>query len=76
MHKKDQMTVQNKSKLKISNYSVNNSFANTGDEGFIPEPGRSPEVANCNPLQYSSLENSMERGAWKSAVHEITNSWM
>ena len=44
---------------------VKNSLANAGDEGLIPEPGRSPEVGNGGPLQYSSLENSMEREAWR-----------
>ena len=34
------------------------------DAGLIPGSGRSPEVGNGNPLQYSSLESSMDRGAW------------
>ena len=45
---------------------VKNSSANagdTGDAGFIPGLGRSPGVGNGNPLQYSCLENPMERGA-------------
>ena len=36
----------------------------TGDVGSIPESGRSPGEGNGNPLQYSCLENSMDRGAW------------
>ena len=36
----------------------------TGDAGSIPGSGRSPGEGNCNPLQYSVLENSMDRGAW------------
>ena len=36
----------------------------TGDVGLIPESGRFPGEANGNPLHYSCLENSMERGAW------------
>ena len=46
---------------------VKNPSANTGDArdmGLIPRSGRSPEEGNGNPLQYSSLENSMDRGAW------------
>ena len=46
---------------------VKNSPANAEDArdaGLIPGSGRSPEVGNGNPLQYSSLENSMDRGAW------------
>ena len=35
-----------------------------GDAGLIPESGRSPGGGNGNPLQYSCLENSMDRGAW------------
>ena len=40
------------------------SAVDTRDIGLIPEPGRSPEVKNGNSLQYSCLENSMNRGAW------------
>ena len=38
------------------------------DEVSIPGPGRSPGVGNGNPLQYSCLENSMDRGAWQASV--------
>ena len=41
------------------------SACNTGDPGSIPGSGRSPGKGNGNPLQYSCLENSMDRGAWK-----------
>ena len=37
--------------------------------------GRSPGVGNGNPLQYSCLENSMDRGAWRAMVHKIANNW-
>ena len=37
---------------------------NAGDQGLIPGSGRSPGEGNGNPLQYSCLENSMDRGAW------------
>ena len=40
------------------------SVWNTGDPGLIPGPGRSPGEGNGYPLQYSCLENSMDRGAW------------
>ena len=46
---------------------VKNSPANAGvarETGLIPELGRSPGEASGNPLQYSCLENSMDRGAW------------
>ena len=42
------------------------SACNEGDLGLIPESGRSPEEGNGNPLQYSFLENPMDRGAWWS----------
>ena len=46
---------------------VKNLLANSGDTrgvGLIPESGRSPGEGNGNPLQYSCLENPMDRGAW------------
>ena len=46
----------------------------TGDAGLIPGSGRSPGGGNDNLLQYSSLENPMDRGAWRATVHGITKS--
>ena len=40
-----------------------------GDVGLIPASGRSLGVGNSNPLQYSCLENHIDRGAWQAAVH-------
>ena len=51
--------------------------ANAGDirdVGSILEPGRSPEGGHINPLQYSCLENPMNRGAWRATVHRVTKS--
>ena len=48
---------------------VKNLPANAGDAGSMPESGRSPEEGNDNPLQYSCLENSMDREAWWATVH-------
>ena len=45
-------------------HMVKNLPANVGDVGLIPESGRSPGGGNVNPLQYSFLENSMDRGSW------------
>ena len=42
-----------------------------GDLGSIPGLGRSPREGNCNPLQYSCLENPMDRGAWRAIVHGV-----
>ena len=46
--------------------------ANAGDLGSIPGSGRSPGEGNGHPLQYSCLENPMDRGAWQATVHEVT----
>ena len=46
------------------------SAYNAGDLGLIPGSGRSPSEGNGNPLQYSCLENPVERGAWQATVHE------
>ena len=50
--------------------------ANAGNEtdtSSISGWGRSPGIGNGNPLQYSCLENSMDRGAWQATVHGIAN---
>ena len=51
-----------------------NPPADAGDSGSIPGSGRSPGVGNGDPLQYSCLKNSMDRGAWWAMVHEVTKS--
>ena len=50
------------------------SARNAGDLGSIPGSGRSSGEGNGNPLQYSCLENSMDRGAWQAAVHGVPKS--
>ena len=50
---------------------VKNPPVNAGDVGSIPGLGRSPGGENGNPLQYSSLGNPMDRGAWWAAVHGV-----
>ena len=50
------------------------SACQAGDLGSIPGLGRSPGEGNGNPLQYSCLENSMDRGAWWATVHEVAKS--
>ena len=54
-----------------SGLAVKNLPANAGDAGSIPGLGRSPGEGNGNPLQYSCLENPMDRGAWQAAVHGV-----
>ena len=56
---------------------VKNSPASVGDirdASSIPGSGRSPGEGNGNPLQYSCLESSMDRGAWQATVHGVTKS--
>ena len=56
---------------------VKNLPASAGDINeacLIPGSGRSPEETD-NPLQYSCLENSIDRGAWRATVHRVTKSW-
>ena len=57
---------------------VKNLLANVGDTGVavsIPGSGRSLGVGNNNPLNYSCLENSMDRGVWQATVYGIAKSW-
>ena len=51
---------------------VRNLSANAGDVGLIPGLGRSPGEGNGNPLQYSCLGNTVDRGAWWATVHGVT----
>ena len=56
---------------------VKNLPANAGDtrdSSLIPELGRSPGVGDSNPLQYSCLQNPMDRGAWQVTVPGVTKS--
>ena len=56
---------------------VKNPLANAGDirdVGSIPGSGRSPREGRGNPLQYSCLENPMDRGTWWATVHRVANS--
>ena len=50
------------------------SACGAGDPGSIPGSGRSPGEGNGYPLQYSHLENPMDREAWRATVHRVTTS--
>ena len=54
---------------------VKDSPANAGNVGSIPGSVRSPGEGNGNTLQYSSLGNPMDRGAWQALIHGVTKSW-
>ena len=54
-----------------SKYSAHNA----GDAVLIPGSGSFPGEGNGYPLQYSGLENSMSRGAWKATIHGVPKSW-
>ena len=51
------------------------SACNVGDLGSIPESGRSPGGGDGNPLQYSCLENPVDRGVRQATVHGVLKSW-
>ena len=57
---------------------VKNPPANAGDTrdaGLIPGSGRFPGGGHGNPLQYSCLENPMDRRAWRATVHGVAKNW-
>ena len=54
--------------------AVKNLPTNVGDVGSVPGSGRSPGGGHGNRLQYSCLENPMDRGAWWATVHRVAKS--
>ena len=54
---------------------VNNAPVNAGVVGSIPRSGRSPGGGRGNPLQYSCLENPLDRGGWLAMVRRVAKSW-
>ena len=53
----------------IGGSDIKDSACNAGDPDSFPELGRYPRKGNGNPLQYSFLENPMDRGAWQATIH-------
>ena len=51
------------------------SACNAEDLGSIPGSGRTPGEGNGYSLQYSCLKNSVDRGAWRAAIHRVAKSW-
>ena len=60
----------------LRGFVVKNLPNNTSDVGLIPGSGISSGEGNGNPLQYSYLENSMDREAWRATVHGVAKNWI
>ena len=54
---------------------VKNLPTSSGDAASIPKSGRSPGIGSGNVLQYSYLENSIDRGAWWATDHGVSKNW-
>ena len=54
---------------------IKNLTCNARDPSLIPWSGRSPGEGNGNPLQFSCLENSKDRGTWQATVHSVAQCW-
>ena len=57
----------------VKNLPANSGDA--GDMGLISRLGRSPGGGHGNPLQYSCLENPMDRGVWQATIYRVAKSW-
>ena len=66
--------LKDKASLMVSDGKGKEFACNAGELYSIPGSGRSPGEGNGNPLQYSCLENSIDRGAWQATVHGVTKS--
>ena len=66
----------NSDSLSIQGFPGEESTCNAGDLYLIPGLRRSHEEENGNPLQYSCLENFIDRGAWQATVHGVAKSWI
>ena len=62
------------SQVALAVKNLPDSAGDAREVGLIPGLGRFPGVGNGNPLQYSCLGNSMDRGAWRATVHGVTKS--
>ena len=77
----DHVQVQHNNRLGLTELELpwcsegKESVSNAGDSSSVPGLGRSPGEGNGNLLQYSCLENPMDRGAWQATVHGVAKSW-
>ena len=60
--------------LWLSGRESTGKAGDVGEADLIPGSGKSPGGGHGNPLQYSCLENPMDRGAWRAKVHRVTQS--
>ena len=72
--KTDLFLFENSRKYRVSQVVLPASTGDIRDVGSISGSGRSLREGNSNPLQYSCLENSMDRGAWWTIVHGVAKS--
>ena len=70
-----QQLPEGRKRVSLVTQMVKHLPSNVGDLGSIPGSGRSLGGGNGNPLQYSCLENSMDREAWWATVHGVSMSW-
>ena len=69
------MTILWASQMALAVKNLPGNAGDVRDRGSIPGLGRSPGGGHGSPLQYSCLENPMDRGAWGVRVHRVTKSW-
>ena len=74
--KSKQMPIMGASQVALVVKDPPANAGDTGDVGSIPGSGRSPGTGNGNPLQYSCLQNSMDKRAWRATVHGVSKSWI
>ena len=82
MHLTSQRLLRDKKQVKLRPYvgflggsDGKEAACNGGDSGSIPGLGKSPREGHGYPLQYSYLENNMDKGSWWATVHGITKNW-
>ena len=73
--KPDKRHIQEASQMAIVVKHLSANTGDTGDADSIPGLRRSPGLGNGYPLQYSCLDNSMERGAWEATIHGVAKNW-
>ena len=66
--------IESTKKREVGQVESEQSAGDARDVGSVPQSGRSPGGGHGNPLQYSCLENSMDRGAWWATVHGVAES--